>query len=135
VATRQVVDPAGVHWRVRRRWYPWRRALPLRDTWNGSLAAIVWVGWGALKVLAYPAAALLFVAASLVELVLELAIMPFVLLLRLVGATRWPVEIARQGKHFTTKYAPDLAEATTFQDDLVARLESGMPPEQPAALA
>jgi hypothetical protein len=47
--------------------------------------------------------------------VLELAIMPFVLLLRLVGAARWPVEIARHGKHFATKYAPDLAEAATLQ--------------------
>lgn len=27
----KVVDPAGVTWRVTRRWYPWRRKLSLRD--------------------------------------------------------------------------------------------------------
>jgi hypothetical protein len=26
-----IVDPDGVPWTVRRRWYPWRRALSLRD--------------------------------------------------------------------------------------------------------
>jgi hypothetical protein len=153
-----------VHWRVRTRWYPWRRALSLRDTWNGSpaqpeaeaapapeesadsglpknlllrvllivLAGIVWVAMGLGKVLFYSVGALLFVAASLVELVLELALMPFALLLRLFGAARWPVEIARQGKHFTTEYAEDLDGAATLADELVTRLESGNPPQAPA---
>jgi hypothetical protein len=31
-----VVDPGGVQWTVRRRWYPWRRALSLRDLWSST---------------------------------------------------------------------------------------------------
>jgi hypothetical protein len=93
------------------------------------------VAWRVGKVVRDGAAALLFVAALLVELVLELAIMPFVLLLRMVGAARWPVEIARQGKHFTTKYAPDLAEAATLRDELAAQFDGRMPPDQHVALA
>jgi len=30
------VDPAGVEWSVRRRWYPWRRMLSLRDLWSSA---------------------------------------------------------------------------------------------------
>lgn len=30
------VDPDGVEWSVRRRWYPWRRALSLRDLWSST---------------------------------------------------------------------------------------------------
>jgi hypothetical protein len=31
-----VVDPDGVRWSVRRRWYPWRRALSVRDLWSAA---------------------------------------------------------------------------------------------------
>ncbi|MBJ7339791.1 hypothetical protein [Mycolicibacterium sp.] len=31
-----VVDPGGIQWTVRRRWYPWRRALSLRDLWSST---------------------------------------------------------------------------------------------------
>jgi len=30
------VDPDGIEWSVRRRWYPWRRALSLRDLWSSA---------------------------------------------------------------------------------------------------
>ncbi|MET0476082.1 MAG: hypothetical protein ABW001_15730 [Mycobacterium sp.] len=33
------VDPDGVHWSVRRRWYPWRRALSLRDLLSATPGA------------------------------------------------------------------------------------------------
>ena len=168
MATRQVVDPEGVHWRVHRRWYPWRRALSFREAWSSSpsepsadgeapatteesaddglprnvvlrvlllvMAGLVWLLWGAAKVLFYTAVVILFVVASLLELALELVVMPFVMLLRLVGAGRWPVEIARQGKHFATKYAPDPTGAATLRDSLAAQLEGGLPPDaQPTA--
>ncbi|MDT5324817.1 MAG: hypothetical protein QOF25_1969 [Mycobacterium sp.] len=64
------------------------------------LAGIVWIVLGIGKVLLYSVAALLFVAISLVELVGELIAMPIVLLLRLLGAARWPVQINRHGKTF-----------------------------------
>ena len=80
-----------------------------------------------LKVLAYTVAAVLFVALSLLEFVLELAVLPIVMVLRLVGAARWPVDIARQGKHLATEYAAAPGEAAALQDELIARLEAGLP--------
>jgi len=65
------------------------------------------VGWRrsgcSIPLACYAVVIVLFVVVSLLELTLELALMPFVVLLRLVGAARWPVEIVRQGKHFATK--------------------------------
>jgi hypothetical protein len=43
--------------------------------------------------------------------------------------SRWPVEIVRQGRHFTTKYAPHPAAAAALRDTLVARLECGTSPD------
>ncbi|WP_319452736.1 MULTISPECIES: hypothetical protein [unclassified Mycobacterium] len=165
MATRQVLDPAGVQWRVHRRWYPWRRALSFREAWSSSpsepaaegeppatseeglprnvvlrvvllvLAGLVWVVWGAAKVLFYAVVIVLFVVVSLLELALELVVMPFIVLLRLVGTARWPVEIARQGKHFATKYAQDPAGAATLRDTLAAQIEGGTPPDAPPTAA
>jgi hypothetical protein len=90
------------------------------------LAGLVWLLWGLGKVLLYGAAALLFVAGSLVEWVLELALMPFVLTLRALGMARRPVEITRQGKHFATRYASDASGAEPLQDSLATQLESGI---------
>ena len=36
MGSEDVVDPDGVTWSVRRRWYPWRRALSLRDLWDAT---------------------------------------------------------------------------------------------------
>jgi len=144
VTTRQVLDPAGVHWRVHRRWYPWRRALSFREAWSSSPSEPPAEG--------EPPAATeessdeglprnvvlrvaLLVVVSLLELALELALMPFVVLLRLVGAARWPVEIVRQGKHFATKYAQDPGGAATLRDTLAAQLEAGTSPDAQSKVA
>jgi hypothetical protein len=168
VAAGEVVDPAGVRWRVRRQWYPWRRRASLIDAWNSSpaepaeteettpeskssdsglpknfllkailiaVAFIVWAVVGIGKVLLYSVLALLFVAASLIELVAELIAMPIVLLLRLLGAARWPVQISRKGEHFATRYADDFATATALRDDVAGRIEAGDLPVTDAAPA
>jgi len=97
------------------------------------LAAVVWIVLGIGKVLLYSVAALLFVAISLVELVAELVAMPFALLLRLLGAARWPVQINRQGKHFATRYADDFAAATALRDEVAGQIELGSLPPEPVA--
>jgi hypothetical protein len=59
---------------------------------------------------------------------------PVALLLRLLGAERWPVQINRQGKHFATRYAGDFAAATALRDEVADQIEQGsLPSEQPAA--
>lgn len=163
---RDIVDPAGVRWNVRRRWYPWRRTMSFRETWSSSpsepgaddtgtaadtegdaglprsvvlkaillvLAGLVWVVLGIGKVLMYSVAALLFITISLAELALELVVMPVVLLLRLFGAARWPVQINRQGKHFATHYADDFAAANLLCDEVAGQIEVGSPPQSSAA--
>ena len=167
MAARNVTSPDGVRWTVRRRWYPWRRAMSIRDTWNSTpdgteaaqegavpegaegesaekdsglpknfllkalfitLAAIVWVVIGVGKVLLYGTGAAIFIVISLAELALQLIVMPFALLLRATGASRWPVQINRDSKHFGTKYADGYESAAALRDDLAGRLEHGMVP-------
>ncbi|WP_149370264.1 hypothetical protein [Mycolicibacterium sp. P9-64] len=165
MAAGDVVDPAGVRWRVRRQWYPWRRRASLIEAWNSSpdeqaepgettqdpessgtglpknfllkailiaVAFIVWAVVGIAKVLLYSVLALLFVTASLIELAAELIVMPIVLLLRLVGAARWPVQISRKGEHFDTRYADDFAAAAALRDDVTGLIEAGSLPKKDA---
>jgi hypothetical protein len=155
------VDPAGVEWTVRRRWYPWRRALSLRDLWAATpggkkaeadaeeatdtgesslpknfllkaflivVAAIVWVVYSVGKLLFYTAVVVLFLAGSAIELALALIVMPIALLLRLIGQSRWPVEIGRQGEHFGTRHAEDFAAAGDLRDGLITDIGRGLLP-------
>lgn len=169
MGTGNVVDPAGVAWIVRRRWYPWRRNMSLREllayTKNDTqqepeatdaekpeesslprnvvakvffvvLAAIVWVVYGVGKMLFYMAVVVLFLIISLMELVLELLVMPITLVLRVLGVSRWPVEIDRQGKHFGTRHAKDYGAAGELRDGLVEQIQGGdLPSDQQASAA
>ena len=152
------VDPDGVEWSVRRRWYPWRRALSLRDLWSSApggkktetettetgestlpknfllkaffivAAAIVWVVYSVGKLLFYTAVVVLFLVGSIVELAIALVVMPITLLLRVVGQSRWPVEIGRQGEHILTRHAEDFAAAGELRDGLIADIGRGLLP-------
>lgn len=166
MAAGEVVDPAGVRWRVRRQWYPWRRRVSVIEAWNSSpdepaesgeatpetessdsglpknfllkailiaVAFVVWAVVGIGKILLYSVGALLFVAASLIELVAELIAMPIVLLLRVLGAARWPVQINRKGEHFATRYADDFNAAAALRDEVAGRIEAGDLPAREAA--
>ena len=158
------VDPDGVEWSVRRRWYPWRRALSLRDLWSSTpggkktetaadktetteaeeesalpknfllkaffivAAAIVWVVFGVGKLLFYTAVVVLFLLGSVVELAAALTVMPIALLLRVIGQSRWPVEIGRQGEHVLTRHAEDFAAAGVLRDGLLTDIGRGLLP-------
>ncbi|KQY07167.1 hypothetical protein ASD37_13905 [Mycobacterium sp. Root135] len=154
------VDPDGVEWSVRRRWYPWRRALSLRDLWSSTpggkkaaseadstepeesalpknfllkaffivAAAIVWVVYSIGKLLFYTAVVVLFLVGSIVELAVALVVMPIALLLRVIGQSRWPVEIGRQGEHVLTRHAEDFAAAGELRDGLLTDIGRGLLP-------
>ena len=157
------VDPDGVEWSVRRRWYPWRRALSLRDLWSSTpggkkteaeldetatteteestlpknfllkaffivAAAIVWVVYSVGKLLFYTAVVVLFLVGSIVELAVALIVMPIALLLRVIGQSRWPVEVGRQGEHVLTRHAEDFAAAGELRDGLLADIGRGLLP-------
>ena len=154
------VDPDGVEWSVRRRWYPWRRALSLRDLWSSTpggkkteseadstepeestlpknfllkaffivAAAIVWVVYCIGKLVFYSAVVVLFLVGSIVELAVALVVMPIALLLRVIGQSRWPVEIGRQGEHVLTRHAEDFAAAGELRDGLLTDIGCGLLP-------
>lgn len=168
-----VVDPAGVRWRVRRRWYPWRRMLSVRGLLTSEptepsepgeptepsepgapertkpdmpanivgkalfllLGVVVWIVVGVAKLLFYTAVVLLFLIASLAEFALQLLLMPIALLLRLVGAARWPVEIGRRGAHFATQHADGFSAAGDLRDRLTGDITAGTPPPREPAPA
>jgi uncharacterized membrane protein YgcG len=99
------------------------------------LAAIVWVVYSVGKVLFYTAVVVVFFVISLVELALELVVMPITLALRVLGMARWPVEIGREGRHFGTRHAKDYAAAGELRDGLATQIEGGHLPsdQQPSA--
>jgi uncharacterized membrane protein YgcG len=99
------------------------------------LAAIVWVVYSVGKVLFYTAVVVVFFVISLVELALELVVMPITLALRVLGMARWPVEIGREGRHFGTRHAKDYAAAGELRDGLATQIEGGDLPsdQQPSA--
>lgn len=108
----KVTTVGGATWRVRRRWWPWRRAvrggrtvMQVLDTMNGlfgvdSLVGLpVWLGLLVLVLwvlLLVPATVLL--AAMALEALAALVVSPFVLAARAWGGAPWPVEVvARDG--------------------------------------
>lgn len=100
-----------------------------------TVAFVVWAVAGIGKVLLYSVGALLFVTVSLIELLAELVAMPIMLLLRLLGAARWPVQIIRKGEHFATRYADDFAAAAALRDDVADQIAVGsLPAPEPAAM-
>jgi hypothetical protein len=150
----RVSAPDGSTWTVRRRWYPWRRALGLQAIWHGIpdnkasetstdpddstssrnpvvnailvvLGALIWLVIQAGKAVIIAVVALIVVVLSLCDLVMQLLVMPFVLLARAFGVMRWPVQIEREKKHFRTEHADGFDAAAALCDELAARIQSG----------
>lgn len=158
----RVTAPDGSTWTVRRRLYPWRRALSLQAIWHSMpdgtaseptatdsdesessgnpivhailvvLAAAIWLVIQAGKAMFIALVALVVVVLSLADLILQLLVMPFVLLARACGVMRWPVQIEREKKHFRTEHADGFDAAATLRDDLAARIQSGALAPEPA---
>ncbi|BBY26656.1 hypothetical protein [Mycolicibacterium sediminis] len=159
----RVVDPAGASWSVRRRWYPWRRALSFREALAHEpsapeeeqtedaedtaehgivvqvvlavLGVLLWIVWTAGRIIFYTGVIAVFVVISMIELVLQLAVMPVVLLLRVTGIARWPVQIDRAGKHVQTRHADGYGAAAALCDEARAEIERGALPVPEAATA
>ena len=93
-----------------------------------ALGVLLWIGWTAGRVVVYAGAIVLFVVVSLAELALQLAVLPVVLLLRLIGVVRWPVQINRGGTHVRTSRAVGYAAAAVLRDEVAADIERGALP-------
>jgi hypothetical protein len=147
-----VTGSDGVTWTVRRRWLPWRGPVSFREIWHSpsdpaaatedtatteeppsairrflqlTVGLVLWAIIAAGKAILIVVAAVFMVSLWLVNLVLQLLVLPFVLLARITGQARWPVQIDRQYAHFRTDHAPDYAGAASLRDDLAAQLRAG----------
>ncbi|QBR92084.1 hypothetical protein [Nocardioides euryhalodurans] len=98
----RVSDPYGTTWRVTRRWLPWQRQLRGVDLPTGDPSRVGDLGHdpgdlllGGLLLVVLAPGLVLFVLAGL-ELALLVALLPLVLLARVVLGRHWHVE-ARRG--------------------------------------
>jgi hypothetical protein len=132
-ATRGLLSTAGVAKYVTvgcsanggTRWQAGSSGNPVVHAILVVLAAAVWLVIQAGKAVLIVLAAIIVVALSVADLVLQLLVMPFVLLARLCGLMRWPVQIEREKRHFRTEHARGFGAAAALRDELALRIERG----------
>ena len=162
VGSSQVTDPDGKTWTVRRRWYPWRRALSLSSIWHSTpdgdkadkavedakatdpksgeseasgnpflnailatVGVILWLVITAGKAVLILLAAVVAIILSFADLILRLLVMPFVLLARLCGVMRWPVQVNRDHQFVGTQFADGFDAAAALREDLIMQIQRG----------
>ncbi|MGK2867572.1 MAG: hypothetical protein ACSLFA_13185 [Mycobacterium sp.] len=147
-----VTGSDGVTWTVRRRWMPWRGPVSFREMWHSpsekdsavedpaateeppgaalrvlqlTVGVVLWVIIYAGKAVLIALAAVFMVSLWLINLVLQLLALHFVLIARVCGLARWPVQIDRQYAHFRTEHAKSFEDAATLRDGLAAQIGAG----------
>jgi Flp pilus assembly protein TadB len=100
---------------------------PISIRYSRSLGVILWVFITAGKALLIVLAAVVAIALSVSDLVLQLLVMPFVLLARSCGMLRWPVQVDREHQFVRTEFADGFDAADALRDDLSARIQRGEP--------
>jgi hypothetical protein len=152
----RVTDPDGKAWTVRRRWFPWRRALSLSALWHstpdgdkpaeeatpateessksgnlfativlGAIGMLLWLVVAAGKAVLILLAAVIAIVLSVTDLVLQLLVLPFVLVARLCGLMRWPVQVEREHQFVRTELAGGFDAAAALCDDLSNQIQRG----------
>lgn len=150
----RVTGPDGTSWTVRRRWFPWRRALSLRTLWHSTpdgdkpaeepsestgptnpvlavIGVLLWLVITAGKAVFILLVAVVAIALSAIDLVLQLLVMPFVLLARACGVLRWPVQVEREHQFVRTEFADGFDAAAALRDDLSTQIQRGEMPAEP----
>jgi Flp pilus assembly protein TadB len=153
-----VTDPEGKAWTVRRRWFPWRRALSVRSIWHSTpdsdkpdddatpanedagskssgnpvlnailtiVGLLLWLVVTAGKAVLILLAAVVVITLSLADFILQLLVMPFVLLARVCGVMRWPVQVEREHRFVRTEFADGFDSAAVLRDDLSTQIQRG----------
>jgi hypothetical protein len=144
----RVTGPDGEAWTVRRRWFPWRRALSLRALWHSTpdgdkpdeaatdstgptnpvlavVGVVLWLLITAGKAALIVLAATIAIVLSVSDLILQLLVMPFVLLARACGMLAWPVQVEREHQFVRTEFADGFDAAAALRDDLSAQIQRG----------
>lgn len=127
-----VVDPDGVRWQIRRRWYAWRRWVTVGDLWRATSGGTDANGTedDVGCILALPLL-VIGLAASLIDLTAQLAVLPFVVLARLVRLMTWPVQLDREHTHFRTLRVKGFGAAGRLRDEAAAQVRDGSLPGRP----
>ena len=144
----RVTGPDGETWTVRRRWFPWRRALSLRALWHSTpdgdkadeaatestgptnpvlavIGVLLWLVIAAGKAVLIVLAAVVAITLSVSDLIVQLVVMPFVLLARACGMLQWPVQVDRKHQFVRTEFAGGFDAAAALRDDLSAQIQRG----------
>jgi hypothetical protein len=142
----RVVGPDGKVWTVRRRWFPWRRALSLRALWHSTpdepaeepsestgpespvlavIGVLLWLVITAGKAALILLAGLIAIVLSVTDLLLQLLVMPFVLLGRACGVMRWPVQVEQEHRFVRTEFADGFDAAAALRDELSTQIQHG----------
>jgi hypothetical protein len=152
----RVTDPDGKVWTVRRRWFPWRRAISLRALWHSTptghkpdddakpsessdlhpvlafIGVLIWLLVTAGKAVLILLAAVVAITLSVTDLIVRLIVMPFVLLARACGVMRWPVQVDREHQFVRTEFADGYNAAAVLRDGLSTTIHRGELTAEPA---
>lgn len=121
----KVTSPDGVRWKVKRRWFAWRRRLTLRDVFGLLPSGLGDDPISFTIAIPFLVFALLALVLSTLDLIVQLVVLPLVLLARLVRLASWPVDVAQAGKHSRTLRARGFAMAGRLRDNTAAEIRGG----------
>lgn len=131
----RIVDPAGVKWRVKRRWAPWRRRVrdfsydvPFADgLGDDPISMILGV---IVLIIAIPLIILALVA--MLELLVLLLLLPLAMLIRALFGGAWPIEVFRGRKLQTTEYVKGWSASRERIHDLAEQVRLRGVADRPA---
>jgi hypothetical protein len=86
---------------------------------------LLWLVVTAGKAVLILLAAVVAITLSLADLILQLLAMPFVLLARVCGVMRWPVQVQREHQFVRTEFANGFDAAGLLRDDLSTQIQRG----------
>ncbi len=123
----KVTEPGGTTVRIGRRWLPWRRRLrgldspdlPIPDGDDPVSAVLAVVG----LIIAIPFLVIFTIALG--ELLILLALLPLLLLARVVLRRPWTVDVTRSGELVSSHRAADWAASGELIGELAAQAARG----------
>ncbi len=123
----KVTEPGGTTVRIGRRWLPWRRRLrgldapdlPIPDGDDPISAALAVIG----LIIAIPFLVVFTIALG--ELLILLALLPLLLLARIVLRRPWTVDVTRRGDLVASHQAADWASSRELKEELAAQAARG----------
>jgi hypothetical protein len=99
--------------------------IPVLNAILTIVGLLLWLVVTAGKAVLILLAAIVVIALSLADLILQLLAMPFVLLARACGVMRWPVQVEREHQFVRTEFADGFDAAAALRDGLSTQIQRG----------